>query len=233
MKQLLKKLHSLYKNITIEIQFLIFRDANGEFISRKISDDVSEDALNSSYEKFELALKDYFELGGTEPIIVHNHPKAAPTPSLMDYNNAELLKSWSSVLGLPLSDYMVFSTYGYYSFAEAKEWEPPVIRSFQEYKTSSIKMERFDFPSLYSNKERINQILRESSELLIANNKMYYSTCLPLEKIKKEVENVDVKIIFFLKKHSNGEKTYELVKRFLSPMTIIEVLPNGEWEALV
>ncbi|MCK2000050.1 hypothetical protein MZM54_01460 [[Brevibacterium] frigoritolerans] len=233
MKKLLKKLHSIYKNINIEIQFLVFRDAKGVFISRKISNDVSEDASNSSYEKFEMAVKEYFELGGTEPIIVHNHPKAAPTPSLMDYTNAALLKSWSSVLGLPLSDYMVFSTYGYYSFAEAKEWEVPILRSVQEYKTSTIKMDRFDFSSLYSNKERINQIMRENGELLIANNKMYFSTCLPLEKIIKEVENVDVKIIFFLNKHSTGEKTYELVKRFLSPMTIIEVLPDGEWESLV
>lgn len=233
MIKLLNKLNELYKGENLEKQYLVIENGDGEYYFHWISNDVNEDASNSSFEKYKEAVELYKEKEGVKSYIVHNHPKASPQPSLMDYRNATLLSSWSSILGIAVNDYMVFSVYGYYSFLEAGEWEVPVIRKPQKTYAYDLKLEKFDFKSLLTKKDIIDTVMTKYDEIILINNKLYYSSCLPLEFIKKEVENEGVKIIYFLKQKSESRKMIEIVDCFLKPMTIIEIFPNGQWETIL
>ncbi|MGN5650551.1 JAB domain-containing protein [Bacillus sp. Brlt_9] len=233
MKKLLNYLNSLYKDQLLEKQYLVFQDQNNKFHHFWISNDVSDSATNSSFEKFTKAVLQYKEINGKNPVIVHNHPKVSPEPSLMDYKNAELLNTWASILAIEIADYMVFSKYGYYSFFEANEWSSFPARKQEDFNVLSINIEEFNFNNLLKIKDTINEIFTSNDEIIITKNKIYYSKCLPLENLKKEVENEDVKFLVMLKNDSNIEKTYQTFKRFLNPMTIIEVTNNGEWDTLI
>lgn len=233
MNKLLNRLNDLYKGEMLEKQYLVIENNYGEYFFHLISDDVNEDASNSSFEKFKEAVNLYKEENGVKSYIVHNHPKASPQPSLMDYKNAALLNSWSSVLGVEVNDYMVFSVYGYYSFLEVGEWDVPIIRKPQNTYAYDLDLERFDYTSLLAKKDIINTIIAKYDEIILINNKIYYSSCLPLEFIKKEVENEGVKIIYFTKEKSESQKMIQVVDRFLKPMTIIEIFPNGQWKTIL
>lgn len=229
MKKLLSFINKIYRNIRIEKQFLIIEDESGAHHYLWISDDVSEAATNSSYEKFKEAARIYKEVGGEKCYIIHNHPKASPEPSLMDFKNAQLLNSWSSVLGIPVNDYMIYSTFGYYSFFEAGDWCVPMLRHTQEASTIQYNLNEFTYTNLLMRRKEINTIMECNEEMSLIGSRLYFSSCLPLEKLKKIAENEGVKNIFFFKRKPDGEKTIRLVKSFLQPTTIIEILPDGQW----
>lgn len=233
MKQLLNYLNSLYKDQLLEKQYLVFQGQNNSIHHFWISNDVSDSATNSSFEKFTKAVQYYKEVQGKNPIIVHNHPKVSPKPSLMDYKNAELLNSWGSILGIEIADYMVFSKFGYYSFVEANEWSSFPVRKQADFNVLAINLEEFNFNNVLEIKDIINNLFNSNDEIIVTKNKIYYSKCLPLENLKKEVENEDVKFLAMLKNDSNIDETYQTFKRFLNPMTIIEVTENGEWDTLI
>ncbi|WP_456363834.1 JAB domain-containing protein [Priestia aryabhattai] len=236
MEKLLNYFKEIYKDEKIEKQYLVFQDATGKFFHYKISNDVvdqGESSSNSSFPKFKKACSYYNEKQGVLSYVVHNHPSGTPKPSLMDFQNAKLLRSRAAVTGLPLNDYMIFSENGYFSFAEAKEWEKPIRRQAGRTFTTPLKLDEFNFSSLRKKKDIINNIMADNAEIVLIEDKLYYSSCLPLENLKKEVENEGVRIIFFFKHRPDEDETVQLVKRFLRPTTIVEVLPGGQWEIIL
>lgn len=232
MKKILEMLKQLYKNEKNEKQYMIFRDGYKNYFYYLISDDVSENATNSSYEKFKKAVQFFKEKLGVEAFIVHNHPNALPTPSLMDYSNAQLIRVWSSVFEINVKDYMIFSEYGYYSFSEADEWEKPFIRSKGEVEAITLDIKNVTFADIMNKKEEINHLFQHFKEGVLLNKKIYFSNCLPLEFIKKEIENVSIKnaTTVFFSKGKTDEDNIAIIRKFLNPVGIIEISPDGEWE---
>ena len=51
-------------------------------------------------------------------ICVHNHPSGDPEPSAADKGCVEMLFSASDIIGIPLDDFIIIGTKGYYSFAD-------------------------------------------------------------------------------------------------------------------
>lgn len=51
-------------------------------------------------------------------ICAHNHPSGNTEPSKEDEDVTKLLKNAGKLLGIELLDHIIFSTKGYYSFAE-------------------------------------------------------------------------------------------------------------------
>ncbi|MGF7535653.1 JAB domain-containing protein [Bacillus mexicanus] len=234
MKKILDKLNQIYKNEKFEKQYLIFEDEDQNYFYHWISDDVSGDATNSSIEKFEKAVQFYNEKKGSKALIVHNHPDALPNPSLMDYSNARLMRAWSSVFKINVTDYMIFSEYGYYSFQEASEWECVTLRNDEDIdvKTTILDIDDVTFEKIRNKKEEINHLFLNFKEGILLNKKIYISNCLPLEFIKKEIENVCIKnaTTVFFSKGKMDENNLEIIKRFLNPNGIIEISPYGEWD---
>jgi len=54
-------------------------------------------------------------------IVAHNHPSGDLTPSAEDMKITKQLKEAAAILGLSVLDHIIFSTKGYYSFAEHHE----------------------------------------------------------------------------------------------------------------
>ena len=54
-------------------------------------------------------------------IVAHNHPSGDLTPSAEDMKITKQLKEAAAILGLSVLDHIIFSTKGYYSFAEHNE----------------------------------------------------------------------------------------------------------------
>jgi len=54
-------------------------------------------------------------------IVAHNHPSGDLTPSAEDMKITRQLKEAAAILGLSVLDHIIFSTRGYYSFAEHHE----------------------------------------------------------------------------------------------------------------
>ncbi|MCM2286883.1 MAG: DNA repair protein RadC [Desulfobacula sp.] len=54
-------------------------------------------------------------------IVAHNHPSGDISPSAEDMKITKQLKEAAAILGLSLLDHIIFSTRGYYSFAEHHE----------------------------------------------------------------------------------------------------------------
>jgi DNA repair protein RadC len=54
-------------------------------------------------------------------IVAHNHPSGDLSPSAEDMKITKQLKEAAAILGLSLLDHIIFSTRGYYSFAEHHE----------------------------------------------------------------------------------------------------------------
>ena len=54
-------------------------------------------------------------------IVAHNHPSGDLTPSAEDIKITKQLKEAAAILGLSVLDHIIFSTKGYYSFAEHHE----------------------------------------------------------------------------------------------------------------
>jgi len=54
-------------------------------------------------------------------IVAHNHPSGDLTPSAEDMKITKQLKDAAAILGLNVLDHIIFSTKGYYSFAEHNE----------------------------------------------------------------------------------------------------------------
>ena len=58
------------------------------------------------------------EIKASKVILIHNHPSGDPSPSRADIEHTRLLQRTLSTLGLNLTDHVIISDSGYYSFAE-------------------------------------------------------------------------------------------------------------------
>ena len=58
------------------------------------------------------------ELKTSKVILIHNHPSGDPSPSRADIEHTRLLQKTLGALGLNLTDHVIISDTGYYSFAE-------------------------------------------------------------------------------------------------------------------
>lgn len=58
--------------------------------------------------------------GSSSIIIVHNHPSGDPTPSQEDKDITKRLKEAGGLLGLPVNDFIIIGSRGYFSFADEK-----------------------------------------------------------------------------------------------------------------
>ena len=55
-------------------------------------------------------------------VIAHNHPSGDPTPSLADRESASKLRKAADLVGITLTDNLIVTSSGHYSFREQEDW---------------------------------------------------------------------------------------------------------------
>jgi DNA repair protein RadC len=61
-------------------------------------------------------------------ICVHNHPSGDPEPSEADLETSKMLVKAGALLGIPVTDFIIVGTKGYYSFGDKDLIDKPLFK---------------------------------------------------------------------------------------------------------
>jgi len=61
-------------------------------------------------------------------ICVHNHPSGEPEPSEADLETSKMLVKAGNLLGIPVTDFIIVATKGFYSFGDEDLIDKPLFR---------------------------------------------------------------------------------------------------------
>ena len=125
-KSTLKYFWSHFKQLKIENEYL-FAHRNGEWTAYNLSR-VDEEQLQGEPDEKKRSQGELDEeklntiapsLVGSQLYIVHNHPSEPPTPSDFDVYHYQYIRAILSGHNLEVTDFLIVSNLGYYSFKEA------------------------------------------------------------------------------------------------------------------
>ncbi|MDO4789799.1 MAG: DNA repair protein RadC [Porphyromonas sp.] len=83
--------------------------------------EISTGGITESTADLRVILKKALCFGAVSIILVHNHPSGSLTPSSSDNYLTKSLDKACKTIGITLQDHIIYSDYGYYSYAEKGE----------------------------------------------------------------------------------------------------------------
>lgn len=162
-------------------------------------------------------------LEGADVYIVHNHPGQTPEPSNPDYFQYGYIRSILALCRVDVTDYMIVSPYGYFSFKEAG-----LLRENQPFSFTDSKAENIRGPILFrridliQEKENVLALAEQYGEIIL-NNRFQYGTEQAFDGtfLLKQERFLSGKNIFF-KRISTKDDLVRLqhIDRLLDPIDI-------------
>jgi len=222
-KKTIKYFWSFFSHLELENQY-IFSRKNNKWTAYKISMNEKKSSGSLNVQQIWSIAE---ELKDAENYVVHNHPYSyTPEPSNLDRVQYTYLKSMLNLCGAHMTDYLIVSNQGYFSFKEANFIEPnyPTISANRYAPAERIKM-----PNV-SLQVHIEQVQEDMVSLLETYPEMIYSTenqygttgCFsPLFLLQHE-HHLENRCILFIKelKYQHEWNRIKMLDRLLSPIEI-------------
>lgn len=219
---LIELTQSLYKQVDIEIQYLLYQ-VKGSWKAEQISSNGTPQSADLIPEFLVDAIAGIRSHGVTDVVIVHNHPAAHPKPSFMDYYNHQTIESYLRLFGLKAVDYLIVSPFGYYSFEEDGRM------TGSEYQVSldtpvSIPLSLSSLDEVESQTSVILDTLEAYEEILVTPNGSYAASSLGFASFFEKFEEIKGNHLFFCKRQDDEYYTrLNDVYKVFSPLEIFQV----------
>jgi len=204
MKIDIQTIWNVFKHEKVEKEYIFYQE-EGELRALKISKDET-----SQYGSLDL---DYLfdnldTLEQREILIVHNHLNDDPKPSFQDFYQYNYLSSLLSLLHVQVSDFLIVSPYGYFSFSEndlIKKRASYNIPGSPYVKIDGLSLKNHDF--VMNNIEEIKKHLAIYNEVILSDKLQIAShsgfTGKDLFLVSRALEGENV--VFFRATGSPGE----------------------------
>ncbi|PGK51530.1 hypothetical protein CN918_27450 [Priestia megaterium] len=226
-KSTLKYFWSHFKQLKVENEYL-FAYRHGNWSAHKISrkneyqteGQLDEDKLNDIAPA----------LVGSQIYIVHNHPTGSPEPSDFDFYHYSYIRALLSGHNLELSDFLILSSMGYFSFKEAGYINSAPLYHSQVAEegaaiipyASTVSLEESQHHQLWELAQQYTEFIFHKDKQYVATHDFSPTFLTPL------IENIWQKNVFYRRQTNcpNELERLRAIDALLSPIEIYWVTEN-------